>query len=134
MDCIFCKIISKKIPSDIVYEDDNTIAFLDISPVNKGHTLIVPKKHSENLIASEEKDIHESLNVIKKITPAIIKTVKADGWNLGVNNGPAAGQIVKHTHFHIIPRFSNDGLKHWHKKSYAEAESKQIAEAIRKEI
>lgn len=129
-NCIFCKIIKKEIPSDIVYEDNNVVAFLDISPVNKGHTLVVPKEHYENLFDISENLLHNTINVVKKIGIALNKY--SDGVNLGQNNGRASGQLVDHIHFHVIPRFNYDGLKHWPGKKYQEGESKKVAGEIKR--
>ena len=115
-DCIFCKIISGQIPADKVYEDSKVIAFLDIHPVNPGHTLVVPKNHSRNILEDNIDDLTSSMSAIRRIAGAVIKAVKADGFNLGVNTNAAAGQAVFHTHFHVIPRFINDGLRHWPQK------------------
>ena len=133
-DCVFCKIVKGVIPSSRIYEDDEFLAFLDIAPVNPGHTLIVPKVHCKNLLdfpKSEETDLME---FIKKIAGAIIKAVKADGFNLGLNNGRAAGQVVEHAHFHIIPRFSGDGLRHWPNRAYKEGEMAEVQKKIKSQL
>lgn len=122
MDCVFCKIINGEIPSAKIYENNKVIAFLDISPVNKGHTLVVPKKHSENLLEDNDEDLKECIILIKKLSKAIIKAINAEGINVISNIKPAAGQVIMHTHFHLIPRFKNDGLKHWPQGSYNENE------------
>jgi len=129
MDCIFCKIIKGEIPCAKIYEDKEFLAFLSIGPINKGHTLVVPKKHSENLF-----DFPEETNLIeflKKVAKAVVNGTGADGFNLSLNNGKAAGQLVLHTHFHIIPRFNNDGLKSWPEEGYA---NKEEMEDYRKKI
>lgn len=129
-DCIFCKIIRGEIPCEKLYEDDKVIIFLDILPVNPGHSLIVPKNHFENMLENHNEELHHMMDVIKKVVPSILKAVNADGWNLGVNNGSAAGQAVFHTHFHIIPRFKNDGLKPWRGKKSTSEERKKLQEKI----
>lgn len=129
-DCIFCKIIRKEIPADFVYENDKIVAFLDISPVNQGHCLVVPKTHFTDLLDTPDDVASDMIIKTKKIAKVIIDYVKADGFNVGINTKPAAGQIVFHTHLHIIPRFSNDGLKHWPKKLV----SKEDMESIRKHV
>jgi histidine triad (HIT) family protein len=129
-ECIFCKIIRRELPCAKIYEDKEFLAFLDIRPINPGHALIIPKIHCKNLLdfpKSEETDLFE---FIKKVATAVVKTVNADGFNLGMNNGEAAGQVVHHAHFHIIPRFSNDGLHHWPNKQYAEGEMQQMQKRI----
>jgi histidine triad (HIT) family protein len=133
-DCIFCKIIRGEIPSSKVYEDEKTFAFLDISPINIGHTLIVPKKHSKNMLEDGDDDLKACIHAAKKVAKAVVKAVGADGFNLGVNTNEAAGQAVFHTHFHIIPRFSDDGLKHWPGKKADLDEMKKIQTNIKVEI
>ena len=132
MDCIFCKIIKGEIPSNKIYENQNTYAFLDINPVNHGHTLVIPKKHYINIFDTPEETLKQLILTIKKITPAIKKAVNADGINIGLSNEQAAGQAVFHIHFHIMPRFKNDGLKLLPQKTYESPEqAKQIAQKIK---
>jgi len=133
-DCIFCKIISGEIPSHKVYEDKNVLAFLDINPINPGHTLVIPKKHSADLLEAPEETVVELIKIVKKIALAVMKATGAKGFNLGLNNGEAAGQAVTHLHFHIMPRLENDGYKLWAGKSYKEGQAKQIAEKIKNEL
>ena len=130
-DCIFCKIINKEIPSCIVYESKEVIAFLDISPINKGHTLVMPKKHYETFLDLPKSELEVLFGKIQEVTKAVIKATNADGFNLLLNNKRAAGQVVDHVHFHVIPRFENDGLKHWPHGKYNEGEDKKIATKIR---
>jgi len=133
-DCIFCKIIKGEIPCTKIYENDKVIAFLDIVPVNPGHALIVSKEHFENIEDLPEGILFEIIKAAKKIAPVIIKAVGSNSYNLGVNNGKDAGQLVPHVHFHIMPRFENDGYKLWAGKKYAEGEMEKITEAIRKAL
>lgn len=133
-DCIFCKIIEGKIPCAKVYEDNKVIGFLDISPNNKGHCLIVPKQHSTNLLDMEEEDLEATMKAARKVAQAVSKSINPD-FNIIINNGKSAGQLVFHSHMHIIPRFDNDGLKFdtRHMK-YAESEMQEYAEKIRNHI
>ncbi|MBU2263628.1 HIT family protein [Patescibacteria group bacterium] len=131
-DCIFCKIAKGEIPADKVYEDKNCLAFLDITPINPGHVLLIPKEHYENLYDLPDEELKNLAPIIKKLAVAIKKGVNAEGINIGMNNERPAGQLVPHAHFHIMPRFSNDNLRHWPGKSYQEDESKQVAEQIKK--
>ena len=133
-DCIFCKIIERKIPANIVYETDKVIAFLDIMPVNSGHVLVVPKSHQLDMLETPDILLSALIVDIKKIAKGVMSAVNADGFNLGVNTKPAAGQVVFHTHFHIIPRFSNDGLKHWPHKKMEQKEMAAIADQIKKKL
>lgn len=132
MECIFCKISRGEIPCEKIYEDANVIAFLDIAPVSKGHALVLPKKHFETLLDADDKTSNELITVVKKISSAVMNAVKAEGFNIGINNYEAAGQIVPHLHVHIIPRFRNDGLKEWPNKKATEQELKSVAEQIKK--
>ncbi len=129
-DCIFCKIVKKEIPADFVYENDKIVAFLDIHPNNKGHTLVVPKEHHTDLLETPDEVLTDIMSRTKKIAPAIMKAVKADGFNSIFNTKPAAGQVIFHTHMHIIPRFNNDGLKHWPELKTTPEELKKIKEKI----
>ncbi|MBI1961729.1 MAG: HIT family protein, partial [Parcubacteria group bacterium] len=113
-DCVFCKIVSGDIPSHKVYEDESVLAFLDINPVNPGHTLVIPKAHHKDLLDIPLELGAKVMNAIQKIAPAVLAGVGADSFNLGVNNGSGAGQIVFHAHFHIMPRFAGDGHQLWH--------------------
>ncbi len=129
-DCIFCKIIKGELPCSKVYETNNVLAFLDIGPVNKGHTLVVPKKHFTNIFDIEQKDLDEVSNVVRKIAPAVKKAVNADGINVMSSNGEAAGQVVMHSHIHIIPRFKDDGLKLWPQGKYEDNEMNEYKKKI----
>lgn len=111
--CIFCKIVAGQIPAEIIYENDKMIAFLDINPVTKGHTLIVPKKHSLVLHQADKEDVKIIFETVSELAPKIVKFCQADAYNIGVNCGRIAGQAVDHTHVHIIPRYEEDGLKMW---------------------
>jgi len=129
-DCVFCKIIAGRIPSSKVYEDDSIIAFLDIAPVNPGHTLIVPKVHYPDFLSTPPKLATQMLAVLWRIVPAVLKVTKAPAFNVGINNGRAAGQLVDHVHFHLMPRHKGDGLKSWKNGSYAPGEAFRLAQQI----
>lgn len=109
-DCIFCKIAAGEIPSATVYEDDDFRAILDLGPAAKGHTLVIPKSHSDNLLSVEPDTAAKALKVISKTANAIKEALGCDGINIVQNNGEAAGQTVMHLHFHIIPRYKNDSV------------------------
>ena len=131
-DCIFCKIVVGEIPSEKVYEDETTVAFLDISPVTKGHVLVVTKKHFKDFLETPVEELEKCVKTIKKIAPKLMVALEADGFNIGLNNGEASGQVVKHLHFHIIPRHDNDSLRMWEGKAYQENEMKDYGDKIRK--
>ncbi len=130
MDCIFCKIIKGEIPCSKVFENEKFFAFLDIGPVNKGHTLVIPKKHYKNLFDMPEDELKGYMEVIQKVSKAVIKGVDADGVNLNMNNESVAGQVVMHAHIHIIPRFKDDGLKLWPQGKYEEGEAAKTRNKI----
>jgi histidine triad (HIT) family protein len=110
MDCIFCKIINNEIKSQKVYEDNDVIAILDINPINKGHILVIPKKHYETIFDIDDEVLKKTITVVKKIALAL-KKMGAEGVNIVQNNGKAAEQHVFHIHFHVVPRYFNDGMK-----------------------
>ena len=133
-DCIFCKIIAKgEVPATEVYEDDSVYAFLDINPTNLGHTLVVPKKHYEDLFEIPDAELGILGARVKKVAAAVKKAMRADGINISMNNGTAAGQVVPHAHIHIIPRYENDGFHHWRgRRGYRdEAEKTETATKIK---
>ena len=134
-NCIFCKIISNEIPSQKIFEDGNTFAFLDINPASKGHVLVIPKKHYETLVDVPEEELKQLIVSVKKIAQAILKATKASGFNVLQNNGKVAGQLVNHIHFHVVPRFENDSIKFSLRANQVETnELEKIAELIKKEL
>jgi len=110
-DCIFCKIASKEIEKDLTYEDENFIGFLDINPRAEGHSLIVSKKHYKTLLDMPNSLGNELQEVVKKVGLDLIESGKGEGFNVLVNVGEVADQVVHHLHIHIIPRKKNDGVK-----------------------
>lgn len=130
-DCVFCKIISGHIPSFKVYEDDAVMAFLDIKPVNPGHTLVVPKKHSSGFHDADPETLSRLILATQKVANAIAAAMGTSGFNLEENNGSIAGQVIPHLHFHVVPRRPDDGLKHWPGSPYGEGEIAAIQEKIR---
>ena len=132
--CLFCRIINKELPSHIVYENDHVLAFLDIHPTTKGHTLVIPKTHTADFLSTPVETLFEVNRVIQVVAHAVLKAVGADGFNLNFNNGSVAGQVIFHLHGHIIPRFSNDGLRLWKGGDYKEGEAAEIAQEIKKHL
>ena len=133
--CVFCKIIAGELPAAKIYEDEKSLVFLSIDPVNKGHALVVPKDHYDNYLDTPDELLVHLTQVAKKIAQAVKQATGAEGINLGVNNGAVAGQMIFHTHLHIIPRFANDGLPSWPDKEYENDDEKQLmAEKIKKEL
>jgi len=124
-----------KIPSAKVYENENFISILDINPVSNGHLLVIPKKHYENIFDTDDEILKETIVLIKKLSVAVSKALNVKAVNIIQNNGKDAGQIIFHSHFHIIPRTPEDGIEIGmiHKK-YNEGELEKFAELIRKSI
>ncbi|MEG2837289.1 MAG: HIT family protein [Erysipelotrichaceae bacterium] len=106
--CIFCKIINHEIPSNILYEDEDVIAFLDISQVTKGHTLVLPKKHTENFNSVDSEILAKMIQVAQTLSIHLVKTLDAAGMNILSNMNEVAGQSVPHFHIHLIPRYRED--------------------------
>lgn len=137
-DCIFCKIINGELPSAKVYEDDKVYAFLDISQVTKGHTLVIPKTHTKNIYETPSDVASEVFARVPKIANAIKKVYKPIGMNLLNNNEAPADQTVFHLHIHLIPRYGDDDgfSSNWtvHTDDYTQEDLQQIANEINKGI
>ena len=134
MNCLFCAIKNKQIHSHAIYEDANVFAFLDIHPLAPGHTVVIPKTHSETILDFPESGMEPFLKGVKTVTLLLKKALKPDGFTMGINHGKAAGQSVDHLHFHIIPRWNNDkgGSLHSVVKNPPKESLDAIAEKIRK--
>lgn len=131
-DCIFCKIVAGQIPCFKLYEDEHTLAFMDINPVNPGHCLVVPKNHAPNLFETEDKDLASTMATVRKVARAVQKALNPYGLNLLQANGPGAAQSVFHLHIHIIPRAHDDDLRmNWGLVSGKKEEIAAIAEKIK---
>lgn len=133
-DCIFCNIATGTIPSEKIYEDEDTFAFLDIHPINRGHTLVIPKAHYANIYETPDEVFAKVMHTVSFLAAKIKQAVGADGINIGINNDQAAGQLVFHLHAHIIPRFDGDGHAHWHGNPYQEGEIATIRDIIEQEF
>jgi histidine triad (HIT) family protein len=110
-DCVFCKIVAGQIPSTRVYEDEHTLAFMDIGHVNPGHTLVAVKKHAANVFELDEAQAQAIARAIVKISRALKKTFEPEGLSVYQANGKAAGQTVFHYHVHLLPRHAGDGME-----------------------
>ena len=108
--CIFCRIVRKQAPASVVYEDDAVIAFLDIRPLNVGHTLVIPKAHYVDAFDTPEEQISQVHKISKRIASAVKKATGADGVSIIQQNGKAAGQDILHLHVHVVPRFEGQRL------------------------
>ncbi len=132
MECIFCRIVAGDIPSHKVYEDDTTLAFLDISPGSRGHTLVIPKQHAPDLISLSDDTLCAVARTTQHVAKLLFDVVKPDGMNILQNNGSPAGQTVFHYHVHLIPRWEGDhavGL--WRPGTTDHAALAQLAEELR---
>ncbi len=133
--CIFCKIIAGAIPSVKIYEDDLVYAFLDISPINFGHTLVIPKEHHVSCATVPEMVAGRMFHVGSRIGVALRRAFDYDAFNLHLADGSAAGQVVNHVHLHVVPRGVEDGFRwNWRQLEYESAEKRAelAAEVINK--
>ena len=109
-DCVFCKIVAGEIPSFKLFEDEATLAFMDINPANEGHALVIPKEHAPDLYAVSDETLARTSATAKRVAAALARTLNPDGLNLVQCNGAAAAQSVMHFHVHVLPRVTDDGL------------------------
>ncbi|TSA54402.1 MAG: HIT family protein [Planctomycetaceae bacterium] len=134
-DCLFCKMVAGKIPVTKIYEDEVVLSFLDIGPISNGHTLVIPKRHFEKLHECPAELLGKVFTRIGKIAGAVAAAMDSDGYNLLCNNGRAAGQLIEHLHFHIVPRNTGDRLfSRWPSFEYKDGKIEEIAGAIRKNL
>ena len=134
MDCIFCDIAAKVSEAEIVFENEKFLAFLDINPINYGHTLVIPKKHFDNFLTIPAEELVEMVKVTQYIAGAVKRALKSDGFNVISNNGLSAGQSVFHFHYHIIPRYENDFHMRPRTIEYKNFEIESYAEKIKESI
>jgi histidine triad (HIT) family protein len=127
-DCIFCKIIEGEVPCHKVYEDENVLAFLDTNPVSKGHTLVIPQEHVDDIHGAEEMEY--MWDAMVEVSNAVKDAFGAEGVNIAQNNGAKAGQEVFHLHFHITPIYDGDELDITYNRSDLE-EGEEVVESIR---
>jgi histidine triad (HIT) family protein len=134
LSCIFCDIISGKRDGHFIYEDSDHVAFLDKYPIDKGHSLVVPKKHHEKLTDMNPQSVGNLFSQIPKIVQAVMAATNADAFSLAQNNGRAAKQIIPHVHVHIIPRY-NDAGPIWTKRTIPSCdELETLAQKIRQHV
>ena len=129
-DCIFCKIIAVEVPSMVVYEDDSVLAFLDIGPLSEGHLLVIPRDHHSKLSDLPASQCAQLGSVLPALSRGLLEVTGAEGFNLLVNEGRTAGQLVSHVHFHLIPRWGNDQLGfRWNAGTYEPGRIESLAAA-----
>lgn len=134
MDCIFCKIVAREIPAYIIFENDHVISFLDLHPNSQGHALLIPKKHFDTTLETAPDELASMISAVPNIARALMEAAGATGFNLIANNGADAGQVIMHTHWHIIPRHAGDGLRPWPSTTAQPEQLTQLAEKIRELI
>jgi histidine triad (HIT) family protein len=134
-DCLFCKIVAGKIPAEKIYEDEDILAFMDIGPISDGHSLVIPKHHCEWLHECPPEVLSKVASQLGKIAGAVTQAMNSDGYNILCNNGRAAGQLVKHLHFHIIPRNVSDGVfNRWPSYKYEDGKIETLSAEIREKL
>jgi len=132
-NCIFCKIINGELPCYKVYEDEKFLAFLDINPITPGHTLVIPKKHSQFVSGMSIEDLEGIMPVANRISLAIRKSgINCEDINFEIADGEAAGQEIAHMHMHLIPRFTNDGYGYTYPAGYRTGATKGLEELAEK--
>lgn len=133
--CLFCRIIRKEEPAEILYETPGVIALLDIHPIHFGHTLIIPRTHSTDLLSVPGDELSDIMNTTQLVARALVDALGLKGFNIFSNNGRIAGQSVFHFHMHITPRHADDNIRFvLHLKEYPLGELRQTAESIRRSI
>jgi len=133
-ETIFDKIVRREVPAEIVYEDEDTMAFVDIAPSNPGQVVVIPKKNVRNVLEADKDTWMSVMETVRTIAPSVMKAVGATGINVISNAGESAGQVVFHLHIILIPRFENDGHKEFMTKKYEGDEMSVVAEKIRTEL
>ena len=133
-DCIFCRLAAGKLPAEVVLSTPRVLAFLDIAPVHYGHTLIIPKEHYQNFLDLPDDLWTEMGRVARQVAQALQKTLYAKGFNLGMNNFEAAGQVVFHAHLHVIPRYQDDGLLLFPQGTYSPGDMEKVGQRLREAL
>ena len=130
-ECIFCDVMDGKLPSYMIYDDDDCLAILDRYPIDNGHSLIITKQHYEKITDMSIDDVSKLFSKVPKIINAIIKATGADAFSIAQNNGKSAKQIIPHVHIHLIPRYNKTGTLWTKRKIMSDDELKQLAEKIK---
>lgn len=130
-ECIFCKIVKEDLSCFKIYEDKNVLAFLDMNPIHPGHVLVIPKKHSETILDTDDDVLKDLIVITKKISKAVYEGLNLEGFNVSMNQFEVGNQAVPHLHIHIIPRHKDDGLRFWPQREYeSEEKKKEVQEKI----
>lgn len=129
-DCIFCKVVAVEIPASVIFENDSVVAFLDIGPLADGHVLVIPRVHHAKLSELPASECAQLGLVLPRVAKALLEVTGAEGFNLLVNEGRSAGQLVSHVHIHLIPRVANDKLGYrWNAGTYSPGRADELAAA-----
>lgn len=135
MECVFCKIIEKEIPAEILFENDCAISILDVNPIHYGHALVIPKEHHKDFLEVPEAELAGIMHAVHVVSRALVKSFDLQGFNFFSNNGTVAGQSVFHFHIHITPRYPDDNIRFvLQLKRYKGNDMKQVATKIREYI
>ncbi|MCX6136723.1 MAG: HIT domain-containing protein [Ignavibacteriales bacterium] len=135
MSCIFCDIITRKIPAEILYENECALSILDINPIHYGHALIIPKRHHRDFLEVGTDELSGIMQAVHTVSHALVKAFKLEGFNFFANNGAVAGQSVFHFHIHVTPRYHNDNIRFvLHLKRYEMKAMEETAAIIRSAI
>lgn len=132
MDCIFCKIVKGEIPAAKIYEDDDVLVFLDITPDTRGHSLVIPKMHFESVFDVDDVVLQKVIVAGRHLAVQMKRVLGAVAVNLNSNNGERAGQIIPHFHFHVIPRYENDGLQMYGPRTAQKASPEELSQLAKK--
>jgi histidine triad (HIT) family protein len=133
MSCIFCRIAAGEIPAEIVAKDEHTVAFLDITPLADGHTVVIPRRHVATIEEMDRDDAAALFHMVRRLAGPVRQALGAAGSTIGINNGGATGQTIPHVHVHIVPRWENDGAGTVHTifPRNAQRDIKEVGTAIR---
>jgi histidine triad (HIT) family protein len=133
--CVFCRVVAGSIPAAKLVETDSVTSFLDINPVNPGHALVVPKRHVTSFLDLTDEELQAAILVARRVAAAVRGATASSAFNLLQNDGRAAGQVVEHVHFHVIPRHYGDGFAFgWRQLSYKEGELSALQQAVRERL
>jgi histidine triad (HIT) family protein len=130
MDCVFCKIVRGEEPAYIIYEDEYVVAILDKYPINKGHTLVMPKRHYRDITEIPDEELCRVIKITKAITIAVMRALKVPGVRVVQNNGSEAGQVIFHVHFHVIPMTGHISGRHY----LTDEEGREVSFTLSREI
>jgi histidine triad (HIT) family protein len=131
-ECVFCQIVNGEVPCAELLGTERAISFLDISPVNPGHALVVPRRHTNSLVELTQEELHTCIFMVQRVARASVRATGAEGFNVLQNNGACAGQEVPHVHFHVIPRSCDDGFSlGWRQGSYEEGEMEELQDRMK---